>query len=681
MENCAELKQVLQQINDLNFDIGSKDAQDIASLLTKIEYVESNCKQKVPSKQRTMFNYITETLGQLILQEIEPVPNVEKVVIKLQKTIASMLSFFVKKFDIEITELKHEETKTESKKEEKIEQPEEIEPEIEDDIFNDFLTEARDYIELLEAEVIRLEESPNNLTIINEVFRPFHTLKGVSGFMGLVKMNKISHETENLLDLARNAKLVVTEKFIEIILASIDLLKHILNGLSVENRQEKLDEDKFEKFLAFLRAFQAEEVVEAEAEEAIDAASFTAELSEGDEGSKTKKSGDTHIRVNSSKLDYLIDTIGELVISSNLIRQDDNVQKIKDQDFGSKLSHLVRVVSDLQMASMSLRMIPIAASFQKMKRVVRDLSHKSGKKIDLVLKGQETEIDRHLVDSLYDPLVHMIRNSCDHGIEDIETRKEFGKKPEGTILLDAEHRGNDIVITVKDDGKGLDKDIILNKAIKKGVVSKEHANNLKDKEVYELIFAPGFSTAEKITDVSGRGVGMDVVLQTIRGLGGNISIDSVLGNGCTFEMRIPLTLSIIEGLLVTISDELFVIPVSQVKRFIQPEMQNINSIVDHGKTYKLENSLIPIIYFENHYDLKSDPKKLEESVLVIINSGNKQYALKVDSIVSIQDIVVKSIGSKFKSLKVIAGATILGNGSVGLIVDVQSLAGFYNTKK
>jgi two-component system chemotaxis sensor kinase CheA len=363
--------------------------------------------------------------------------------------------------------------------------------------------------------------------------------------------------------------------------------------------------------------------------------------------------------------------VGELVISYNLFDQDKNILSIFDHEFLKKKSQLHRVISDLQKASMALRMIPISQTFSKMKRVIRDYTAQHKKAIDLILIGEDTEIDRNMVDSLNEPLVHMIRNSCDHGIESAEDRKAKGKPTKGFITLSAYHKGNTIVIEVKDDGKGLDKERILRKALERKLITENH--NLPDSEIYKLVFAPGFSTAEVISNVSGRGVGMDVVVQAIALLGGSVEILSEPDKGSTFRIALPLTLAIIEGMLVKVSGELYIIPIANIRRSLKPTQDMLNSIMNKAETVKVENNLIPIVRLNRKFRFESQNEDLRNCSLIILETNEKQFAIAVDELIGIKSVVVKTLGEKFKDLDGISGATILGDGKVGLILDVNKL--------
>ncbi|MCL2063200.1 MAG: chemotaxis protein CheA [Candidatus Cloacimonetes bacterium] len=593
-----------------------------------------------------------------------------------------------------------------------------------DELFMDFINEAKEYVYSLENNMLELEEQPGNLNLINEIFRPFHTLKGVSGFMGLGKINHISHEAENILDKARNSKLDITPNICSLIFKTIDLIKKIISELNVSNRVENISDAELTNIVSLLQAAasgqdipdvqaltpasqenkEQETPKQVEKEVMSESVEEKSNISEPTEAVAEKETPPTRsfptaldvvdheppavqdainldpakaktveesVRVKTEKLDFLIEMVGELVISYNLFDQDKNILNIFDHEFLKKKSQLHRVISDLQKASMALRMIPIGQTFTKMKRVIRDYSTQHKKAIDLVLLGEETEIDRNMVDSLNEPLVHMIRNSCDHGIENADVRQQKGKPIRGTITLSAYHKGNSIIIEVKDDGKGLDKDKILKKAIEKKLVP-EHAQ-LTDSEIFKLVFLPGFSTMEVVSNVSGRGVGMDVVMQAITQLGGNVEIISEQDKGSIFRISLPLTLAIIAGMLVEVSGELYIIPIANIRRSLKPSPEILNSVMNKAETVKVENNLIPIVRLNRKFNFTPKSENLEDSRLIILETTEKQYAIAVDELIGIKNVVVKSLGEKFKDLDGISGATIMGDGKVGLILDVSKL--------
>jgi two-component system chemotaxis sensor kinase CheA len=595
-----------------------------------------------------------------------------------------------------------------------------------DELFMDFVNEAKEYVSTLENLMLDVEQTPGDLNLINEIFRPFHTLKGVSGFMGLNKINHISHEAENILDKARNGKMDITPDHCVLIFKTIDIIKRIINGLNVTNKKENCSREEEQYIVNLLRAANepgwvynedhggampapaptpiptpapvavtpAEVATPTPAPTSTEPPQIENPFVEIAKDLKAQASGqapatpvaqppadtaeakaktpiEDSIRVKIDKLDFLIDMVGELVITYNLFHQDRNILSIFDHEFLKKKSQLQRVISDLQKASMSLRMVPIGQTFTKMKRVIRDYTAQHKKKIDLVMIGDDTEIDRNMVDSLNEPLVHMIRNSCDHGIESAEERLAAGKPANGTITLKAYHKGNTIVIDVKDDGKGLNKEKILAKALSKGLINENAI--LTDSQIYNLVFLPGFSTVDVVSNVSGRGVGMDVVTQAIKLLGGSVEILSEPGKGSTFRIALPLTLAIIDGMLVKVSGELYIIPIANVRRSLKPEGEILNSVMNKGETVKLEGSLIPIVRLNRKFKFLPQNENLSDCLLIIIQAGDRLFSISVDELIGIQSVVVKTLGDKFKDLDGISGATIMGDGKVGLILDCNKL--------
>jgi len=702
--------QLLEELAVASVDLDEKDNRGLGRYLNQLDSLMKALPESVAEPVQPLYRYISDQVGLLILRDIQPLDNEPALFAGVSQAIELLADAISEPGKPKTTEriehllqagppaaaappaaeepvkpdpqeppAKPDMFATDEKPQDYVSDLAEEEAgapveEEDEDIFLDFLQEANEYVEELENEVIELENEPTNKEIINNVFRPFHTLKGVSGFMGLKNLNLISHETETLLDMARNEKLYVNEKIIQGILASLDTIKVILSGLSPDHRTEDIAPDRVEQLLQLLRILATEgpkfKPEAAEADSDLDLEDLAALAEGAQEGGKKTK--EKVVKVRTEKLDYLIDMVGELVINANLVGSDKNLFSIHDQEFVKKLAQLNRTVSELQAASMAMRMVPIGATFTKMKRVVRDYAHNTGKDIDLVLKGEDTEIDRNIVESRYDPLVHMIRNSCDHGIEDEAGRAAAGKPKQGKVILHAYHKGNVIVIDVKDDGKGLDRERILAKAYERGLARKGEIYT--DKQIFAFIMGAGFSTAEKITNVSGRGVGMDVVNQTLKNLGGRVDIESAPGKGSVFSINLPLTLAIIEGILVRVAGELFILPVVNVKRTLRPQLELINQVVGQGETYRLDDHLIPIAKLHSLFSITNAKTSWEESILIIVAGGDgREFALQVDELVGIQDVVIKSLGEKFKTLRGVSGATILGDGSVGLILDVNSL--------
>ncbi len=554
-------------------------------------------------------------------------------------------------------------------------------------VYTDFISEAMEHLEAIELSIISLEQSPHDKEHINTVFRAFHTIKGVSGFLNLQKINKFSHAVETLLDEARNDRLAITNETIDFILEAVDLLKNMISDLKGPGRPDpsRFDiESHLAKIKRLLEGISLDEPIAGK--QPLEGIVSTKVAVSGEDLSTTPKqavdalreqrrgdstgSGAT-VKVDTQKLDNLIDMVGELVIAQSLVQQNPVFSTINDQKLSRDISQLKRITTELQKTSMSLRMIPVRQTFQKMVRVVRDLCSKSGKKAELVLSGEETEIDRGMVDALYDPLVHMMRNAVDHGIEAPAKRIERGKAETGRVDLRAYQKGGHIVIEIEDDGQGLDRARILHKAREKGLVSND--NGLGEHQIDNLIFEPGFSTAEKVTDVSGRGVGMDVVKQAFEKLKGKVEIFSTEGAGCRFVMLVPLTLAIVDGIQVRVGEEQYIIPAVFIKETLRPAQEDIVKIHNKEEVVRVRNSLLPIVRLHNLFRVVPQKKNPWEALIVVAECNGQQKGLMIDDLIGKQEVVIKNLGETLESVKGLSGATILGDGRVGLILDVHGV--------
>ena len=377
------------------------------------------------------------------------------------------------------------------------------------------------------------------------------------------------------------------------------------------------------------------------------------------------------VKLDTRKLDSLVDLVGELVIAQSMVVQDPDVQRLSSRHLARGLRQLGRITSELQRTAMSLRMVPIQRTFQKMMRLVRDLAAQQQKQAQLVVDGEETELDRNIVEELADPLVHMIRNSVDHGIEPPAARVSHGKPALGTIRLSASHQRGGIVIKLQDDGKGLDRDRILAKARERGLIKPDAT--LTEAESFALIFAPGFSTAEKVTDVSGRGVGLDVVRRNIDKLRGKVEIQSVAGQGTTFTIVLPLTLAIIDGLLVGVGEDRYIIPTLSVRESFRPRPGMVSTVHERGEVVSVRGKLTPLLRLGQHLGTPGRAVDPTEGIIVVVESGDAARGLLVDELLGKQEVVIKNLGETFRRQELLAGAAILGDGRVGLILDVDTL--------
>lgn len=544
------------------------------------------------------------------------------------------------------------------------------------DILHEFSNEAREHLDNIEQGVLVLEDQPDDAEMLSSIFRAFHTFKGASGFLRLMPVNRLSHELENLLDLARSGKLVLNPFVIDLILEGRDVLKKFTDELQIQLSGEKPVEPihvAVNKLVQRVRGVienptaPPTEPKPSETEEGKPDA--PALKSSG--GSDSVKAVSNVMKVDTRKFDSLVELVGELVIAQSQVSQHPDLVNLGSRQVTRNLSQLSTIALELQKIAMSLRMVAIKGTFQKMIRLVRDLNASTGKSVDLVITGEDTEMDRTMVEELADPLMHMIRNSVDHGIEPLEKRLESGKSGKGTVRLSAFHQGGSIVVEIADDGAGLNTRRILDKAVERGIVPA--GATLSDKEIFDLIFAPGFSTAETITGISGRGVGMDVVKQNIAKMRGKIEIDSVPGAGTTFRIFLPLTLAIIDGLIARVGDERFIFPTLSVCESFRPTPQMITRVQGKGEVVKVRDRLCPILRLYDHFQITPRTTEPCEGLLIVVESANQRRCIMVDELIGKQEVVIKSLDERFKSNKCVAGAAIMGDGRVGLILDAREL--------
>lgn len=666
------------------------------------------------------------------------------------------------------------------------------------EILQDFLIESFELIEQLDQDLVELESRPDDLDLLNRIFRVAHTIKGASSFLNFDVLTHLTHHMENLLNMARHGDLVIDADVMDVILESIDLMKALLHrirdtgedgGLEVGPCVERLDavangtplsevvsepaasapepepvdvmtdeeadyagmsddevEAEIERLLAQRQAEDAEkraqkvkssgassdeepnydgmsdDEVEAEIErllaqrQAEDAAKRAQKSTEPEKPkeqtpppapvaapkpepkeevkasapvarrSEPKEDGEGRggsaveqtIRVDVKRLDHLMNLIGELVLGKNrLIKINDDVEeRYEGEAFLEELNQVVSIVSlvttDLQIAVMKTRMLPIGKVFNKFPRMIRDLSRELNKKIELEITGEETELDKSIVEEIGDPLVHIIRNSCDHGVESPDVRLAAGKPETGTVQLKAYHEGNHIVIQIIDDGKGLDPDMLKMKSIEKGIITEKEAEMMSEKEAYGLIFRPGFSTAAQVTSVSGRGVGMDVVKTNIEKLNGMIDIDSEVGQGTSMKLKIPLTLAIIQALLVGVQEEYYAIPLASVLETVRISKDEIYT-VESRSVMRLRDEVLSLVHIGDIFEVERVFDNSEHAYVVVLGLAESKIGLIVDSLVGQEEIVIKSLGEYLKGIEGIAGATIRGDGGVTLIVDVAAL--------
>lgn len=661
------------------------------------------------------------------------------------------------------------------------------------EIFLEFLSEVHDHLEDSESSVLSIEDNTCDYETINAIFRSIHSIKGSAGFLGLTKMQGLSHELETLLDKVRKDEIAMTQEIINISLSSIDALRKLRDNLAIRvdrelgkvkdsdsspkeqsvdiqplidtivsilNKENKPEETEPKLRRETIRNPQAENTWAEENPESsendflggillaegtitqdqldkalnergkkigeilIEKGITTAEKVENalyeqkpigqiltekgditepqlagalrqqerrvgeilvDSGATTADDIDTAlqsqqdqrktklqsrtVKVDTVKLDNLFDLVGELVITNTLICGEMN--SVSNNGTSKNLSQLTKITKDIQDQVMSMRMVTLKQTFQKMSRLVRDVSLRSGKKVRLQISGEETELDKNVIEELSDPLVHILRNSIDHGVEAEEDRVSKGKPAEGLVKLSAFHRGGNIVIEIQDDGNGLRKDKILQKAIERGMVNNQ--SSLTDNQIYNLIFAPGLSTADKITNISGRGVGMDVVKKNIEKLRGNVEVTSEEGKGSTFTIKLPLTLAIIDGIVVNVGDTKYIIPTVSIEESLRPNKEDVSTVKNQGEVVNIRGSLLSLVRLHKLYNIDTKKTNPWESIVVVVEGAEGRFGVLVDELLGQQQVVIKSLGDRFKNVKGISGSAILGDGRVGLILDVSGV--------
>jgi two-component system chemotaxis sensor kinase CheA len=602
------------------------------------------------------------------------------------------------------------------------------------EIVESFIEESREILDNLNSDLIKLENDSKDEELLNKIFRSFHTLKGTSGFLGLDKTTLVTHRCEDILNKLRKGETELNSDLMDVILEAYDkivlLLASIENNLSedveITDIVEKLDatiksledgtfikestkssskkstkrtktpskkkgqkksatkEVKITETQGEISPLEKSEVTNEEPEKVSDdkKKEIPSDEKNGQKVEniikKTNVKGESSIRVDVKRLDDLLNIVTELVLGRNQLQQAyekillENENNETTKILGEATKQIDLMTNELQLVVMKTRMVKIGKVFNKYPRLVRDLSRETKKKVNLIINGEDTELDKTLIEEINDPLVHLIRNSIDHGIELPEVRKKAGKDEYGNIWLNAYPEGNNIVITIKDDGKGIDPDIIKNKAVEKGLISKEKADDLSKQDIFNLIFMPGFSTAEKVTNISGRGVGMDVVKTNVKKLRGMINIDSEVGKGTLITIKLPLTLAIISGMVIRSGEEIFVIPLNNILEVLRLHIEDISTI--KGKEVaNIRDEVIPLISIGQM--LRGYKKEVEDvwQYVIVVQVAENKYGIKVDEVIGQKEVVIKSLGSYMGNVPGIAGSTIMGDGSVVMIVDLSEL--------
>ena len=551
------------------------------------------------------------------------------------------------------------------------------------DVIREFLVESHENLSRLDQELVEIEKRPKDAALLASIFRTIHTIKGTCGFLGFTTLERITHQAETILSQLRDGGRELNPALVSLILETVDATRKVLASIEAKGEEGS---DRFEDLTGRLRAAahpaagsdsppdsgpatpRVEETANGDG-----AAERPESLKCDDESTKSSAVADANIRVGVGLLDKLMDLVGELVLTRNQILQFNTERE--DAALNATSQRLNLITTELQEGVMKTRMQPIGMVWNKLPRVVRDMAVALGKQIRLEMDGAETELDRTIIEAIKDPLVHLVRNSCDHGIESPEARVRAGKPSQGRLTLRAYHEGGQVNIEIGDDGAGIDVARVKQKAVEKGLLRPEQAEKLSDREALNLIFQPGFSMAKTVTNVSGRGVGMDVVKSHIEKIGGVVDVFSRPGEGATVKLKIPLTLAIIPGLVITSGGERFVIPQVSLLELIRLEGDSSDKHIEHvhgTPVYRRRGSLLPIAYLNQVLGLNS-AERAEAVNMVVLQAEDRQFGLVVDGINDTQEIVVKPLGKQLKGLTVYAGATIMGDGRVALILDVLGI--------
>jgi two-component system, chemotaxis family, sensor kinase CheA len=571
-----------------------------------------------------------------------------------------------------------------------------------------FSAEARDLIDIAEKEVLSLETSPDKPELLDSAFRAIHTLKGNAGFLGFDEVEALCMELESNLDSIRIGKKKIRPKTISILLNTLDSMGRLLSKSddsedAVDKREDnavesdgaesdgadeteykplgeilidlgETSEDEVEKALENQERKLGEILLSegAVSETGLNKALKVQEKTAVTSSAPPARGGPERkdIRVDMNKLDKMFDLMGELITAEAMVIHNPELAHI--ESFSRAAVYLSKITREMQEITMSVRMIPLEGLFNKMRRLVRDLSRKFGKKVDLIVSGQDTEMDRNIIEEISDPLIHIIRNSVDHGIEQPGNREAAGKNETGTIELSAKYEGNEIWITIADDGNGLHREKILEKAREKDLL-KADSESMTDEEVWQLLFEPGFSTAERVSEVSGRGVGMDVVKRNIEKLRGKITVDSTPFEGTELILKIPLTLAIIDGITFHVGNVLYALPISDILEFHKVSATQITRTGADREVLRLRDDLIPVIRLYNFFYDSLEQSDIEEGIVIVVQANGRKAGFLADAIVGYQQIVVKGLPPYLGKMRAISGCSIMGDGDVSLIVDTGSL--------
>ncbi len=578
------------------------------------------------------------------------------------------------------------------------------------EIVESFIVETNEIFEKLDNELLEIEKRPDDKELINSIFRAVHTVKGTAGFLSFEQMSVLAHRFEDVLNKMRRGEISFQPAMLDVMLEAFDLMKVLLKQVVDQNISDidlgptiekletlskgnissgrtdagtaqtalKPEPSASQTALKEQPTERPEEKVHDNQTESHQVEQAGAQPQHQQLQKGEKNVTDTTIRVDVQRLDHLMNLVGELVLGRNRLSQIVSIDKDEDgrEDFSHHLNDTAAqidfITTELQTAVMKTRMVQIGRVFNRFPRLVRDIAREFSKDIRLVISGEETELDKSIIEEISDPLVHLIRNAADHGVESADVRENAGKPRQGTIHLTAGHEGNHVIIEVQDDGAGIDPERLKQKAMEKGIITPEEAHEMKTEDTYSLIFLPGFSTAQKVSSVSGRGVGMDVVKTNITKLNGIIAVESEVGKGTRFTLKLPLTLAIIQGLLVGVGNETFAIPLSSVLEVVHTQRSEV-STVNGREVIRLRETVLPLVDISEILDVPGRDAEVKAFYTVVVGVANRKFGIVVDRLIGQKEIVIKPLGAYLKNIPGIAGSTILGDGRVIMIIDAGEL--------
>ena len=547
-----------------------------------------------------------------------------------------------------------------------------------------FFAEARNLLSSAELELNKMFEGSEDKDVIDGVYRSFHTINGNAGMFGFSEIRSIAGFVEAIVDKIRDDGSTIPKQTLEIIREAAEEIKGFIGAREIGSIDEGEAEGETVKRLGEILVEMGELTTDqlAQALKGQDKPLGEILVKEGLVGEKKiekalekqrvlSSSSHAAIRVDTAKLDSLVNMVGELVITQTMLNHNDSIKTLRDNNLNKIITQLDKITREVQDNVMSIRMLPVKATFQKLIRLARDISKKGGKSVNVRVEGEETELDKTVIDEIGDPLVHIVRNAIDHGIEIPAERDKAGKDTTGIVELKAFHQGGNIVIEIRDDGKGLDKDAIIKKAIEKGLIS--DGKSVAEEDIFNLIFLPGFSTAKTVTALSGRGVGMDVVKRNIQKLRGKVEIHSAKGKGSTFTIKLPLTLAVIDGMVVMVGGEKYILPTVSIVESLRPEKGQISTVQNRGEMVNVRGTLYPLVRLHELFDVEPVNRNPWEAMVMQVEGEGKTTCILVDELVGQQQVVIKSLGESFKKIRYVSGGAIMGDGRVGLILDTGGL--------